>query len=39
MPATPREHQHGYLHDVPPAEFEETLYATDRTDQPLVEIQ
>jgi putative transposase len=30
---------HGYLADVPPAEFEETFYATNRTDQPLVEIQ
>lgn len=30
---------HGYLDDVPPAEFEETLYATKRTDQTLVGIQ
>ena len=30
---------HGYLGDVPPAEFEETFYARARTDQPLVEIQ
>ncbi|WP_413543106.1 IS3 family transposase [Citricoccus nitrophenolicus] len=30
---------HGYLNDVPPAEFEETLYATKRTDQALVGIQ
>ena len=30
---------HGYLADVPPAEFEETFYATKRTDQPLVGIQ
>jgi putative transposase len=30
---------HGYLGDVPPAEFEATFYATTRTDQPLVEIQ
>jgi putative transposase len=30
---------HGYLHDVPPAEFEAAFYATKRTDQPLVEIQ
>lgn len=30
---------HGYLNDVPPAEFEATFYATKRTDQPLVEIQ
>lgn len=30
---------HGYLGDVPPAEFEATFYATKRTDQPLVEIQ
>ena len=27
---------HGYLADVPPAEFEETFYATKRTDQTLV---
>jgi len=33
------ERLHGYLDDVPPAEFEQTLYATKRTDQPLVEIQ
>jgi putative transposase len=30
---------HGYLADIPPAEFEETLYATKRTDQALVETQ
>ena len=30
---------HGYLGDVPPAEFEAAFYATQRTDQPLVEIQ
>ena len=30
---------HGYLHDVPPAEFEETFYAQPRTDQTLVGIQ
>jgi putative transposase len=30
---------HGYLADVPPAEFEETFYATKRTDQALVEIK
>lgn len=30
---------HSYLSDVPPAEFEETLYATKRTDQLLVGIQ
>jgi putative transposase len=30
---------HGYLGDIPPTEFEEKLYATKRTDQPLVEIQ
>lgn len=30
---------HGYLNDVPPAEFEETFYARARTDQPLVGIQ
>ena len=29
---------HGYLNDVPPAEFEAIFYATKRTDQPLVEI-
>ena len=33
------ERLHGYLGDVPPAEFEQTTYATNRTDQPLVEIQ
>ena len=33
------ERLHGYLDDVPPAEFEETFYARARTDQPLVEIQ
>jgi putative transposase len=30
---------HGYLGDVPPAEFEDIFYAAKRTDQPLVEIQ
>jgi putative transposase len=30
---------HGYLNDLPPAEFEAIFYATKRTDQPLVEIQ
>ena len=30
---------HGYLDDVPPAEFEATFYDTKRTDHPLVEIQ
>ena len=30
---------HGYLNDIPPAEFEATFYATKRTDHPLVEIQ
>ncbi len=30
---------HGYLSDVPPAEFEKTFYATKRTDHALVEIQ
>jgi putative transposase len=30
---------HGYLDDVPPAEFEKTFYATDRTDETLVGIQ
>ncbi|MBV8346416.1 MAG: IS3 family transposase [Mycolicibacterium sp.] len=30
---------HGYLNDIPPAEFEATFYATKRSDQPLVEIQ
>jgi len=30
---------HGYLDDLPPAEFEAIFYATKRTDQPLVEIQ
>jgi len=30
---------HGYLSDLPPAEFEAAFYATKRTDQPLVEIQ
>lgn len=30
---------HGYLADIPPAEFEETFYATKRTDQTLVETQ
>ncbi len=30
---------HGYLGDLPPAEFEDIFYATKRTDQPLVGIQ
>jgi putative transposase len=30
---------HGYLADLPPAEFEAIFYATERTDQALVEIQ
>jgi len=30
---------HGYLDDVTPAEFEDTFYATKRTDQPLVGVQ
>ena len=30
---------HGYLNDLPPAEFEAIFYATKRTDHPLVEIQ
>jgi putative transposase len=30
---------HGYLNDIPPAEFEATFYATNRNDQTLVEIQ
>jgi putative transposase len=30
---------HGYLSDIPPAEFEATFYATKRTDQTVVEIQ
>ena len=30
---------HGYLNDLPPTEFEAIFYATERTDQPLVEIQ
>lgn len=30
---------HGYLGDLPPAEFTATFYATQRTDQPLVVIQ
>jgi len=30
---------HGYLHDIPPTEFEAIFYATNRTDQTLVEIQ
>ena len=30
---------HGYLNDLPPTEFEAIAYATNRTDQPLVEIQ
>ena len=34
-----RRRLHGYLNDIPPAEFEATFYATERTDQPLVEIQ
>ena len=30
---------HGYLDDIPPAEFEATFYDAQRSDQPLVEIQ
>lgn len=30
---------HGYLDDLPPAEFEDAFYAETRTDQPLVGIQ
>lgn len=30
---------HSYLGDIPPTEYEEVFYATNRTDQPLVEIQ
>jgi len=30
---------HGYLGDVPPAEFEAALYARQRSDPPRVEIQ
>ena len=30
---------HGYLGDLPPAEYEAIFYATNRTDQALVEIQ
>lgn len=30
---------HGYLDDIPPAEFEQSFYATKRIDQLLVEIQ
>jgi putative transposase len=30
---------HGYLNDVPPAEYEQTFYAQSRTDQPLIGIQ
>ena len=30
---------HGYLHDVPPTEFENAFYAAPRTDQTLVVIQ
>jgi putative transposase len=30
---------HSYLNDIPPAQFEQTFYATSRTDQALVEIQ
>ena len=33
------ERLHGYLGDVPPAEFEATFYAEKQTDQALVEIQ
>ena len=33
------DHLHGYLGDVPPAEFEQALYTTNRTDQTLVDIQ
>jgi putative transposase len=30
---------HGFLHDIPPTEFEAIFYATKKTDQTLVEIQ
>jgi putative transposase len=30
---------HGYLGDIPPAEFEAAFYDAQRNDQPLVEIQ
>ena len=30
---------HGYLGDLPPVEFEATLYDAQRTDQPLAAIQ
>ncbi len=30
---------HGYLRDIPPTEFEASLYDAQRTDQTLVEIQ
>jgi len=30
---------HGYLDDIPPAEFEAAFYDAQRNDQPLVEIQ
>jgi putative transposase len=30
---------HGYPDDIPPAGFQETFYATERTNQPLVGIQ
>jgi putative transposase len=30
---------HGYLSDIPPAEFEAAFYDAQRTDQPLVETQ
>ena len=33
------ERLHGYLGDLPPAEYEAAFYATKRTDQPLVGIQ
>ena len=33
------ERLHGYLGDVPPAEFQEAFYATKRTDPTLIEIQ
>ena len=30
---------HGYLDDVPPAEFQAAFYAAQQTDQPMVGIQ
>ena len=33
------ERLHGYLHDLPPTEFEDRLYAAQQGDQALVEIK